>query len=426
MSSVNLLPVVLLAGLAGAVAEAEEIQWLQSIDQGKQIAASTQRLVLVHFWSTTCKPCSQLEKEVYSYPGIGPQIGSSFVPVKVNVDQHPAVRRQFNVEFVPTDVVLAPDGSVVAHRACPLNRFEYIAGLAQVAASYRTRATGPYANLAVHGGGTSGGTLPSGSTQVAAATPSPGSGLVSDQASSPTHHLGDRYQHLLNRSPDNAASGNNPVGSAGGSSTPQGSWSPPAGSGGPAAGVATSAGARNYTAGQNLYEPPATSGAPPAVDVAAQPNRPPTAQQASAMLPNYGASAGGSAANLQSSSTAAPPTPPVGLEGSCPVELVDNERWITGDRRWGAIHRGKLYLFGSQVSQQKFLSNPDYYSPVISGNDPVLAVDQRQVVAGKRQHGLFYDKRVFLFASEETLARFYQDPLRYAEGIRNVGLASGR
>ncbi|MDH3718495.1 MAG: hypothetical protein OES79_10290, partial [Planctomycetota bacterium] len=73
-----------------------------------------------------------------------------------------------------------------------------------------------------------------------------------------------------------------------------------------------------------------------------------------------------------------------------------------------------------------FLSNPDYYSPAISGNDPVLAVDQRQFVAGKRKHGLFYDKRVFLFASEETLARFYQDPLRYAEGIRNVGLAGGR
>jgi hypothetical protein len=47
-------------------------------------------------------------------------------------------------------------------------------------------------------------------------------------------------------------------------------------------------------------------------------------------------------------------------------------------------------------------------------------------VAGKRRHGLFYDKRVFLFASEETLARFYQDPLRYAEGIRNVGLAGGQ
>ena len=33
---------------------------------------------------------------------------------------------------------------------------------------------------------------------------------------------------------------------------------------------------------------------------------------------------------------------------------------------------------------------------------------------------------VFLFNSEASLARFYQDPLRYAEGVKNVELAGGR
>ncbi|MDH3716801.1 MAG: DUF255 domain-containing protein, partial [Planctomycetota bacterium] len=169
MRSGKILLVVLLAGLTGHAADAEEIQWLQSIEQAQQIAASTQRLVLIHFWSTTCKPCSQLEKEVYNYPGIGPQIGASFVPVKVNADEHPAVRQQFNIEFVPTDVVLAPDGSVVAHRSCPLNRFEYIAGLAQVAASYTTKAAGPYANVAANGAGTAAATVQAGASQVGAA-----------------------------------------------------------------------------------------------------------------------------------------------------------------------------------------------------------------------------------------------------------------
>ncbi|NIP86496.1 MAG: hypothetical protein GTO03_13385, partial [Planctomycetales bacterium] len=159
------------------------------------------------------------------------------------------------------------------------------------------------------------------------------------------------------------------------------------------------------------YGPPASS--------------PPTAQQTSALLPSQPPMGSGGPATAGAGGAAAA-HPPLGLDGTCPVELVDNERWIAGDRRWGAIHRGRLYLFTSQAHQQKFLANPDYYSPAISGHDPVLAVDQRQLVAGKRQHGLFYDKRVFLFANEQTLARFYQDPLRYAEGIRQVGPAAGK
>ena len=69
------------------------------------------------------------------------------------------------------------------------------------------------------------------------------------------------------------------------------------------------------------------------------------------------------------------------------MELIENERWVRGDPRWGAIHRGRLYLFGGEAQKQRFMGNPDYYSPVLSGNDPVLALDQQQIVPGRRQHG---------------------------------------
>ena len=55
----------------------------------------------------------------------------------------------------------------------------------------------------------------------------------------------------------------------------------------------------------------------------------------------------------------------------------------------------------------------------------MLALEQQRLVAGHRRHGLFCEKRVYLFASEETLNQFSRDPLRYLQGIRQAE-ATGR
>jgi YHS domain-containing protein len=99
------------------------------------------------------------------------------------------------------------------------------------------------------------------------------------------------------------------------------------------------------------------------------------------------------------------------------VTLVEQKRWAKGDTQWGAIHRGRTYLFASSEAQRRFLANPDAYSPVIEGNDPVLALDNRQLVPGSRTLGVFFEKRVYLFSCEETLRRFEQNPRRYAAEI---------
>jgi thiol-disulfide isomerase/thioredoxin/YHS domain-containing protein len=110
----------------------------------------------------------------------------------------------------------------------------------------------------------------------------------------------------------------------------------------------------------------------------------------------------------------APPAPPaLALDGYCPVTLVDRRQWQAGDRQWGAIHRGRTYLFVGEAAQKAFLANPDRYSPVLSGNDPVMRLDHQQDVPGKREYGAFYNDRIYLFTSEDTFQRFDQNPNRY-------------
>jgi len=109
-----------------------------------------------------------------------------------------------------------------------------------------------------------------------------------------------------------------------------------------------------------------------------------------------------------------PGNAPLGLDGFCPVSLKEKQAWVPGDVRFGMQHHGRTYLFASPDEMQRFQMNPDRFSPVMSGDDPVIALDQGQHVAGSRMYGVSYADHVYLFCSEQTLQVFQQNPNRYA------------
>ena len=110
-------------------------------------------------------------------------------------------------------------------------------------------------------------------------------------------------------------------------------------------------------------------------------------------------------------------TMPLGLEGYCPVALMESGNWVEGQARWGARHRGRTYLFSGLEQQQAFLSDPDRYSPALSGDDPVAAIDGGKISAGQRRYGVTYQQRIYLFESPETRAAFAANPQRYTSRV---------
>lgn len=122
-----------------------------------------------------------------------------------------------------------------------------------------------------------------------------------------------------------------------------------------------------------------------------------------------------------------PPNPPLGLNGYCAVSLSDDllasrRRWVLGQKAHGVIHRGRTYLFANAEKAARFFQDPDRYAPVLSGRDVVLAVDEGRYAEGLREHGAYFDDRIYLFASEETLQRFENHPNRYAEAALQLTL----
>jgi YHS domain-containing protein len=121
--------------------------------------------------------------------------------------------------------------------------------------------------------------------------------------------------------------------------------------------------------------------------------------------------------------------PPLGLDGVCPVQLmrvrnfgIQNRKdprftYAKGDPRYGVVHRGRTYLFSGPAEQQEFLRDPDRYSPVMSGIDPVLFAEEGRQVPGTRDWGVYFGDRIYLFATAETRARFEANKRKYAEVV---------
>ncbi len=121
-----------------------------------------------------------------------------------------------------------------------------------------------------------------------------------------------------------------------------------------------------------------------------------------------------------------PGSPPLELDGYCPVQLTDNERWVLGDRRWGAIHEGRTYLFAGPEDQNRFLADPTHYAPVFSGDDVVKLVDEGKRVPGSRLHGAWFHGKVYLFVSEGSYQQFDKNPFRYVSKLEAASSVANR
>jgi len=354
----------------GAPAARGEVPWLQSIDHARQVAGHTNRLVLVHFWSKDCQPCMRMEQSVFAKPGTAERIQAKFVPVKVDSQQFPAVARQYDVTFLPCDIVLAPNGQVVASLRCSLDQETYLAGLDQVAVAADPRLNNAYSNL--------------GGPQIAPVPGNPAAGFAPGQPAStatqmpPTFAPDDRYAEYFRQRQQPVPGGSLPQ-------SPQ----------------------------VQAFQPGLQDAAPPAVTpgIPIAPGVPPTGL-AAAVPPSL------APAPATVSSSAPPSSVPLAMDGYCSVELAERERWVRGDARFGAVHRGQTYLFSGPEQQKRFLANPDRYGLAMSGYDPVLALEKRQYVPGIRKHGLYFNNRIYLFSSEATLTQFWSAAARYADGVR--------
>lgn len=129
------------------------------------------------------------------------------------------------------------------------------------------------------------------------------------------------------------------------------------------------------------------------------------------------------AASSRSAATdPAPAAQKLAMDGYCAVTLLADNRWTEGDPQFGVIHLGSLYLFADEEKMATFLNDPEPYTPVLNGIDVVRFFEEKRVVAGKRDFGVRDPEfnRMFFFADEAAMIHFENQYARYTEAAINV------
>lgn len=414
-ASPGLMTTIAVSLLAVSANAQEGVRWQPTLEAAKQVAGQSNQLVLIHFWAPYCTYCRKMEQEVLTQPPVAATLRANYVPVKLNAEYFPSVVREYGVTKLPTDVIITPQGQLV-HKLEGMPRTQdYLSQLNQVAAA-RSQASPPVlAQMSAS---------PPNNSQPPSASPSMGDGRYADYYRQRNPYAGPPApagpaappQNPLPQSVPPAVANANPTG---GPPAPAGAQMPDPSRETPAASTA------GVPQGPSPADPgPGYAGVPGPNGPRIASNQPllaggNIAAHPPAHAPVKGAAPTGRQVVLPSGS------PPLCLDGYCPVQLVESHRWVPGDTRWGVIHQGRTYLFAGQEEQRRFLSgNGDAYAPVMSGLDVVMAVERREQVPGSLHYGGFFANRVYLFASEETLQKFSQRPEYYVQALRTTANAA--
>ncbi len=98
------------------------------------------------------------------------------------------------------------------------------------------------------------------------------------------------------------------------------------------------------------------------------------------------------------------------INGYCPVSLRAKQ-WRKGSEQFAVKHRGMVFWLADQACFDAFMKNPDFFTPVLLGNDPMILLSEGRLVPGSSEFGALFEDRVgpLLFSSAESKAEFHKD-----------------
>ena len=130
-----LCTVFLIASQSAGVVSARG--WKPSYEAAEAASAASAIPLLIHFHAAYCGPCRQMEKQVFTSPAVQQALDDGLSAVKVDIQDRTDLKTRFEIETVPCDIVVYPDGSVETLSVGFVPRSSWLAMLRDAAARGR-------------------------------------------------------------------------------------------------------------------------------------------------------------------------------------------------------------------------------------------------------------------------------------------------
>ncbi len=436
-TSVQVIALFLIASFAsGFVTAAErEISWTEDYEAAIQRAATTNSIVLLHFYGDNCPPCKLLDKKTFHDPALVSTMNEHLVTVKINANRRVDLAQKYQVTRWPTDVYLHSNGDEIYRGISNTDPAVYCKTIERVALRHRdwtvernamAQAKEKRQDRALAA------RTPQSPSQNSSLTGNTGH-AVRSQATSWTNSMNAPTKPAFD---EQVASPK--------SLSPMGPMH---------ANVRVIE--NPYISQQPMIVPAASekqalSNRPPIVRVEQSPpvSSPPVLQPPQ---PSQGTQMPGDVPVVARNSVIAQPVstqrviaepaaPPknvtaptgvyaetIGMEGFCPVTLIESLGrpnaigWVLGRESCAVRHRGRVYHCANERARQLLLNDPDKYTPALSGFDIVEFCREAKLMDGKCEYGCIQQdtNRIFLFESKANYDEFIQQSKYYAGLIAN-------
>jgi thiol:disulfide interchange protein len=94
----------------------ELIPWRSDLAAAQAEATAGHKPVFAYFTAKWCGPCQQMKSTTWSDNSVNDAM-ASYVPVKIDVDEHPDLAKRFEITAMPTYRILSPDDGTIVRGA---------------------------------------------------------------------------------------------------------------------------------------------------------------------------------------------------------------------------------------------------------------------------------------------------------------------
>jgi thioredoxin-like negative regulator of GroEL len=102
----------------------ERIHWRNDFAAASAEAKQANKPLFLYFTASWCEPCQRLKTTAWASEDVEKAL-SSYVPVKIDIDEHPDLAKKYPSQSIPHFVIAQPDGTLLRQQmgAGPINEF---------------------------------------------------------------------------------------------------------------------------------------------------------------------------------------------------------------------------------------------------------------------------------------------------------------